>query len=223
MNSTLDLTGKRFGALTVIARAGISKRRNATWLCKCDCGNTIEVNSSYLVRGATKSCGCYRRKTSRERAIAQFTKHGESDSRLYSILKDMKRRCYNENCESYPNYGGRGITIYEGWLGEDGFENFSTWAKANGYDEHLTIDRINNDGDYVPQNCRWATYTVQANNTRKNVYVSLCGRSLTLAEYARATGNKYSTVKSRYHRGKITRGKNSEKEKKNADIETETI
>ena len=167
MPKFIDLTGQKFGRLTVL-ELGIKpdvKSKEKFWLCKCECGNQTVVSGYQLRNGKTKSCGCITKE--RMRKIAQenpYKKHGMSSNKIYKNYYAMRGRCYNPNTEKYEIYGGRGITICDEWLGEDGFLNFYNWAMSNGYKEGLTIDRINVDGNYEPSNCRWADASVQGFN-----------------------------------------------------------
>lgn len=168
---TLNLIGQRFSYLTVIARNGSSKRRNALWLCQCDCGNTKIYDTTTLRSGHVVSCGCYARKLSSERITRYSLKHGHRNTRLYWIWNAIKRRTGDPKYGTYRYYGGRGIKLCDEW---QDFGPFYQWAMANGYDPDApygkcTIDRINNDGNYEPDNCRWVDMKVQSNNRRKAV------------------------------------------------------
>lgn len=171
-----DLTGKRFGKLIAL---NVSKTENGKtyWKCKCDCGNYSEVLTNRLISGHTKSCGCL----VKENAAKANITHGKSKTRIYRIYNGMKQRCYNESAPSYVNYGSRGIKICDEWLKD--FTSFYNWALENGYSEELSIDRIDNNGNYEPSNCRWTTQKVQANNRRTSHYIDVNGEKITLAAF----------------------------------------
>lgn len=185
--AVIDLIGKRFGKLTVVKRAKdkVDKtgRTYIMWECNCDCGNRTIIRNASLRSGHTSSCGCLRRK------------HGQAGTRLYRIWCNMKTRCYCSTDPHYKRWGGRGITICEAWLND--FQAFYTWSMSNGYSDVLTIDRVNNDKPYSPENCRWVSLYEQANNTRKNRYYEHKGETHTLAEWARILGISRSILKDR--------------------------
>lgn len=209
MGSFIDLTGQRFGRLTVIGRAPsliaddkIRKtgRRITVWRCQCDCGNVKDIISWSLRSGHTISCGCYCQDNMRKR----MTTHGDTlngkPTRLYKIWDCMKNRCYNPNKKSYARYGGRGITVCDEWL--NSFESFKEWACANGYQDDLTIDRIDNDQGYCPSNCRWATRKEQNSNKSNNHYLTYNGETKTLMQWSEVTGLPFSTLSTRARKWK---------------------
>ena len=151
------LEGKRYGRLTVIKALKINSKRNVVWLCKCDCGKYTEATTDLLNRGEKKSCGCLK--------TNQFSvTHGHSNTRLFRIWSGMKTRCSNSNREEYKYYGALGIKVCEEWKSD--FQAFYDWSMSHGYNDNLTIDRINPYGNYEPSNCRWATWTEQNLNKR---------------------------------------------------------
>ena len=191
MSSKIDMAGKRFGRLTVIEECGRDKQGAVKWRCRCDCGNETTVCGYSLRRGDVQSCGCFQSECSRNRHIT----HGGFYTTLYRKWSGMKRRCYYTRGASYRLYGERGITVCDEW--KDNFEAFKEWAVANGYQENLTLDRIDVNGNYCPENCRWVTPKEQQNNKRNNYYLTLNGETHTLAEWCEITGLTRATIRGR--------------------------
>ena len=191
------LVGKKFGRLTVL-EPSYRNGKNASikgWKCICECGNITYVDTNNLVakKSFTASCGCMRKE--------KATKHNLSGTKIYKALTAIKGRCNNPKDAEYKNYGGRGIGLCEEWSREDGFKNFYDWSIKNGYDEGLTIDRIDNNKGYSPDNCRWTTRKVQQNNRRANRYITIGNETHSLTEWCDIKGIKASTVRDRLKRG----------------------
>lgn len=158
----MNITGQKFGRLTVIECVGVNKHNQSRWKCRCDCGNEVIVTGIHLKNGHTVSCGKH----------ATYIKHGLRNTRLYKVWLTMKSRCNNPNMRCYKHYGGRGISVCGEW--ENDFLSFHEWAMENGYDENApfgicTLDRIDVNGNYEPSNCRWVDMKVQRSNQRKDV------------------------------------------------------
>jgi len=195
MGKFIDITGQKFGRLTVIKRVENDKWNKARWLCKCECGNEVIVVGTSLRSGETQSCGCYML----DRIKECNTKHSQCSTKLYYVYCDMKERCYRKTKKNYCNYGGRGIGVCEEWLSD--FQNFYDWALNNGYQEDLTIDRIDNNGNYEPSNCRWTTRYVQNRNKRSNRYITFEGKTMTLTDWSLYLGFSDDTVRRRLKDG----------------------
>lgn len=187
----IDLTGKRFGNLVVLYDTGIrSKHGEIYWMCKCDCGNLTRVQGKHLRSGNIKSCGCKR--------FEACKTHGQTNTRLYNIWCTMKARCIRKTSQKYNRYGGRGIKICDEWKN---FEPFYNWSMSHGYNENLSIDRIDNNGNYEPSNCRWATAVQQANNTSENRIIEYKGEKMTISEASRKYNVSYKLLYKRIKRG----------------------
>lgn len=189
------MVGQRFGRLIVESRAPRErwKARNAELLCLCDCGQRSTVTGCNLRSGKTRSCGCYARDVAGQNTL----RHGMYDSPEYTAWEHIKQRCTNASCHNYRDYGGRGIKVCPEWL--DSFDRF--YADMGPRPAGCGIDRIDNDGDYCPGNCRWATQREQARNRRSNTYVVHNGVQLCIAEAAQMAGLSPKTIGTRMRRG----------------------
>ena len=184
--------GERYGRLTIIREvepAGSSHKRVRRFLCRCDCGNEIICRLPNLKSGTTKSCGCYRKFVSSNRRDC----HHLQNTRIYRIWCGMKRRCYNKHNEHFDRYGGRGIIVCDEWKTD--FMNFYDWAMSNGYDDKLSIDRINNEGNYEPSNCRWANQKQQIVNSTAAIKCSLGGNIVSLSDIADILGVSFKRIR----------------------------
>jgi hypothetical protein len=193
MSNYIDLSGQKFGRLTVIER--LFERRNhdyrsALWLCRCDCGNEVRTYAGYLKSGNTKSCGCLHKEA--------VTKHGFRHLPEYNIWRGMLDRCYNTETAAYPRYGGRGITMCDEWK-----ESFEAFYRDMGTrpSEDYSIDRKDNDKGYSKENCRWATSEEQMRNRSNNVYYEKDGEKKLLKQWCNELGLNISTVYDRIRRG----------------------
>lgn len=194
-----DLTGQRFGRLVVI---GVDDRntRKTYYYCRCDCGTVKSIRSDGLLSGAVQSCGCLHKEVATEN-VQQNHKHKMSRTRPYEIWQGMKKRCYNPNDVRYDRYGGRGITVCDEW--REDFSAFYSWALANGYADNLTIDRIDNNKGYSPDNCRWADAETQCRNRSSNIKITIGNATKTLTEWCEIFDVDYKTVRARYNNNKF--------------------
>lgn len=182
-----DLTGQRFGRLVALRRDMESTSKLTKWICKCDCGNECSVIANNLKRGHTISCGCFREEV---RPKQRFV-HGYRHTRIYAVYSKIKERCINPKNPSYPRYGGRGITLCDEWMNDA--KAFCEWAYEHGYKEdakygECTVDRIDNNKGYSPDNCRIVNEKVQANNRRSNMFIEHNGETKTLQQWAEHFG-----------------------------------
>jgi hypothetical protein len=206
-----DLTGKRFGRLVVQSIAPKTSRQTR-WVCKCDCGNIVIVFGSNLTHGLTKSCKCLHKQVTSK----INSSHGMTNTRLFHIWTGIIQRCTNKNSPSYKNYGGRGISVCNEW--HNSFLVFCNWAVSNGYSDDLTIDRINNDGNYESSNCRWATGIEQGGNRRDNHRLTFNNKTMTIAEWAREIGIPMRTLWKRLNDGESIESALTRKLKKHSVV-----
>lgn len=199
-----DIINKKFGRLLVLKidkkvpryyPNGTIRGHRTYYKCQCECGNIVSIERSCLLSGTTKSCGCY----AKEKAKTANITHNLTHHRLYNIFHKMRARCLKTKCKSYPNYGGRGITICPEW--KNNFLAFYNWAINNGYSDNLSLDRIDVNGNYEPSNCRWTTSKIQNNNKRSNFLITIYNRTQTLKEWCDEKGLNYEVVSSRISRG----------------------
>lgn len=186
---------KKYNKLTILS---ISKNNSdikmIKVLCKCDCGNEKIVYLNNVIRGLTKSCGCIRKKNGYKQGTNNKT-HGQSKTKLYKLYKNVINRCYKKNHERYKYYGGKGIKVCDTWLND--FESFYNWAYANGYKQGLSIDRIDNNGNYEPNNCRWVDMSIQSTNKRNTVYLTYNNKTQSMKQWADELGLNYDHFKYR--------------------------
>lgn len=197
MGIPLDITGQRFGKLIAIERHHKDTRKRWYWLCKCDCGGTLISKVAPLRSGNTKSCGCLKVEVAIQRnkdnAIHNLSKHP-----AYNIHSGMMDRCYNPKQNQYKNYGGRGISVCDDWKD---ITTFCNWMTDNNYIKGLSIERIDNNGNYEPSNCVLIPVENQPKNRRSNHSISYNGNSNTVAEWSRITGINMYTLFDRLYRG----------------------
>lgn len=208
MKRVHDLTGQKFGRLTVVGIDESKQTRKTYWICECECGNVISARSDDLQGGGTRSCGCYKRESDKNNiknvpAYQKYlqTGHKVGGTRLYNIWQGMKARCYNPNNVRYDRYGGRGIVICDEWLND--YIKFYEWSMENGYSDELTIDRIDVDGNYEPSNCRWADNKQQANNRKSNINITIGNATKTLNEWCEIFELPYTRIHARYTRNEF--------------------
>lgn len=191
MPKKFQLSGQRFGRLLVTKQDGVIHGNRTAWECLCDCGSITRSSTTKLVNGSKKSCGCLEVENQES-----LLKHGMYGTRAYRIWQNMKTRCLNKECEFFPLYGGRGITICEKWMSFEGF-----YEDMGEPPENATIDRLDNDLGYTKENCRWRTMKEQANNRSTNIDVTFGGETKTLKQWAEYFGLKYTTTYWRYKKG----------------------
>ena len=197
MSKFIDRTGQKVGRLTLIERVENNKFNQVQWKCRCDCGKEVIVKAYSLTTGQTKSCGCLKKEQDFINIIK--VKHRKCNTRLYNIWRDMKWRCNSPKSKRHKFYYDKGIKVCQEW--QEDFMNFYDWAMANGYKDNLTLDRINNDGNYEPKNCRWATITEQNNNQSNNIRIKYNECEYTLSELSRIYNIKRATLYDRIKRG----------------------
>lgn len=197
-NGFNDLTGNKYGRLTVVGLSPKKSGRKSFWVCKCLCGNEHLVRSDSLKSGNVQSCGCLKKEQDKDN-LTKNHRHKESHTHLHNTWLRMKARVSNRNNKRYERYGGRGITMCDDWF--NSYESFRDWAKANGYNENFTIERVDVNGNYEPNNCTWIPFAEQANNRTTTIWVEWEGRKQNIAQWAKELGFNRGTLYDRYHRG----------------------
>ncbi len=195
-NNFKDLTGNKYGRLTVVGLSDKKSGRKSFWVCKCDCGNEKLVRSDSLKSGDVKSCGCLKKE--QDDINLDRTAHNHSKTNLHSKWLGIKARCYNPKEKAYKYYGARGITMCDEWKND--FVTFENWALNNGYTPDLTIERINVNDIYKPENCKWIPFKEQANNRRTTIWIEWQGQKKSLTQWADELGINRGTLNSRYSR-----------------------
>ena len=195
-----ELEGKRFGRL--VAKERTRRNGKVSWICTCDCGSTTVVLTNRLTSGKTRSCGCLL--SDYLESTKEFT-FGESYTRIYKIHQGMLRRC-SPSYHGAEHYYEKGVRVCDEWTGEHGYEHFKEWSLANGYDEdkpwtEMTLDRIDNNGNYEPSNCRWTTSKQQCNNMSTNVFFTYMGKTQTMKQWCEELDLSYGMVKARHRKG----------------------
>ena len=193
--NAIDLTGQKIGFLTVLQRLPQYTHKKTYYKCKCDCGKEIITYYGNLASGHTKSCGCYMKKLASE----MFSTHRKSSTVLYKRWSGIKERCYSPNSTKYYRYGARGIKMCDEWKND--FIKFYDWSINNGFSENLTIDRIDVNGDYCPENCKWSNNIEQANNKTNSRFITYKGKTQTVAQWSRETGVAYDNIIARLRLG----------------------
>ena len=198
-NASPEWIGKKYGRLTVVGvKPPMGKNRSWRWEVSCECGAVKVLTPGDIKNDRVKSCGCLHDELARERATKFYNKTQEN-KRLYNIYNGMKRRCFNSNDERFKDYGGRGISVAAEWV--EGFDAFASWAKESGYTENLTLERVDVNGDYCPENCKWITLAEQAKNKRDTVYVEYNGVKVKLQDLAKEAVVSYDTFHNRIVNG----------------------
>lgn len=186
--------GDTFNNWTVLEILSKTKNYHKMFRCKCSCGTIKDVDAFNVIKGKSQSCGCIAIEKTKQRS----TKHGMTNTPLHNVWCGIRERCYNPNCQAYKDYGGRGIIMCQEW--KDDFMTFYTWAINNGYNQTLSIDRIDVNGNYEPSNCRWADRKTQANNRRSNISITLYGKTQNLKEWCEEYNLDYDMIRARWQK-----------------------